>query len=123
LNELGVRIIAPVETNMVFIDPTPLGFDLAELQERALEGVANSAPIRLGGGSRLVLHIQTAEQTVDDLIALVRHLKEEKLASGFKEERDDEWYALGHIHASGSWTPTDKKLQPTILRKQQVKSY
>lgn len=34
-------------------------------------------------GSRLVLHIQTAEQAVDDLLGVFRDLAQEKKAAGF----------------------------------------
>ncbi|KAJ3001388.1 hypothetical protein NUW54_g6454 [Trametes sanguinea] len=39
-------------------------------------------PIKLGG-SRLVVHIQTSPKAVEDLLALVRQLAEEKKAAGF----------------------------------------
>ncbi|KAA1085628.1 Threonine aldolase [Puccinia graminis f. sp. tritici] len=34
---LGVRIAFPVETNHVFIDPSPIGIEIEELSRRALE--------------------------------------------------------------------------------------
>jgi len=37
----------------------------------------------LVGGSRLVVHIQTEDRAVDDLLALVRTIAEEKKAAGF----------------------------------------
>ena len=39
-------------------------------------------PIKLGG-SRLVVHIQTTEKAVDDLLEVVRSLAAEKIAAGF----------------------------------------
>jgi threonine aldolase len=39
-------------------------------------------PLKLGG-SRLVVHIQTAPEAVEEFLALVRELAEEKRKSGF----------------------------------------
>lgn len=76
LAQLGVRLLVPTETHMLWLDPSPLGFDIWVLVERAkLQG------LRLGG-SRLVIHIQTSGAAVQELIELVRELKEE-----FKEQR------------------------------------
>ncbi|KAI9066633.1 hypothetical protein FKP32DRAFT_1589330 [Trametes sanguinea] len=79
LREIGVDIIGPVDTCMVFFDPSPIGITLTELVERAR---ALPEPIKLGG-SRLVVHIQTSPKAVEDLLALVRQLAEEKKAAGF----------------------------------------
>ena len=54
----------------------------SELVEAA---AALPEPIRLGG-SRLVIHIQTSDAAVDDLLALVSKLAEEKKAAGFVPE-------------------------------------
>lgn len=40
------------------------------------------SPLLLGG-SRLVIHIQTSTQAVEDLIDLIRVLADEKVKSGF----------------------------------------
>ncbi|THH11363.1 hypothetical protein EW145_g685 [Phellinidium pouzarii] len=79
LEEIGCEITSRAETCMVFFDPTSIGVELAELIERA---AALPHPIRLSG-SRLVVHIQTAPETVDDFLTLVRTLAEEKRAAGF----------------------------------------
>lgn len=63
----------------MFFDPTTLGISYQELVTRASE---LPEPIRLGG-SRLVVHIQTSSQAVDDLIELIRVLAEEKAKAGF----------------------------------------
>ncbi len=63
----------------IFFDPTPLGISYVEIVTRAAE-LPN--PIRLGG-SRLVVHIQTAPETVDDFLALVRQLADEKKQNGY----------------------------------------
>ncbi|KAI0359177.1 hypothetical protein OH77DRAFT_1575929 [Trametes cingulata] len=79
LREIGVEITSGAETCMVFFDPSPVGISYVELVERAR---SLPEPIKLGG-SRLVVHIQTSPQAVDDLLALVRQLAEEKKAAGF----------------------------------------
>ncbi|CDO72439.1 hypothetical protein BN946_scf184977.g140 [Trametes cinnabarina] len=79
LREIGVDIIGPVDTCMVFFDPSPIGVSLTELVQRARD---LPEPIKLGG-SRLVVHIQTSPKAVEDLLALVRQLAEEKKAAGF----------------------------------------
>ena len=63
----------------VFFDPSTVGVSYAEIIERA---AALPEPIALGG-SRLVVHIQTTPQAVEDLLAVVRQLAEEKKAAGF----------------------------------------
>lgn len=79
LEDIGVRITSRAETCMVFYDPSPIGVSYAELVARASE---LPEPIKLGG-SRLVVHIQTAEDTVDDFLALVQQLAQEKKDAGF----------------------------------------
>lgn len=53
--------------------------DYAELVERA-EALPN--PILIGG-SRLVVHIQTTPEAVDDLLALLQTMADEKKTAGF----------------------------------------
>jgi threonine aldolase len=65
--------------HQVFFDPSTVGVSYSELVEAAAQ---LPEPIMLGG-SRLVVHIQTSEAAVDDLLALVRRLAEEKKAAGF----------------------------------------
>ncbi|KAA1468589.1 hypothetical protein DENSPDRAFT_833945 [Dentipellis sp. KUC8613] len=79
LRDLGVEITSPAETCMVFYDASPIGVDYSEITERASQ---LSDPLQVGG-SRLVVHIQTSEQAVDDFLALIRTLGEEKKAAGF----------------------------------------
>jgi len=78
LEELGARIVAPVDTCMVFYDPSPLGLRYDEILDRAAE---LSDPLILGG-SRLVIHIQTDPGAVDDFLQLVKVLAEEKKKAG-----------------------------------------
>ncbi|EPQ28059.1 uncharacterized protein PFL1_04386 [Pseudozyma flocculosa PF-1] len=65
LEKLGVRLTAPVETSMVFMDTSPLDIPISEL------------PIKLGGG-RMVCHHQIDPAAVDDLLALIAQMAEEK---------------------------------------------
>jgi len=79
LESIGVDITSRAETCMVFYDPTPLGLDFNEIADRAS---SLAEPLVLGG-SRLVVHIQTSEAAVDDLLSLIKQLAEEKRKAGF----------------------------------------
>jgi len=79
LEEIGVTILSRAETCMVFYDPSPVGTTFEEIADRAS---ALPEPLILGG-SRLVVHIQTSDSAVDDVLAVVRTLAEEKKAAGF----------------------------------------
>jgi len=79
LEDLGVRIMSPAETCMIFYDPSSIGVDYEEIGQR---GSALSTPLFLGG-SRLVVHIQTSEDAVNDFLNLIRDLAEEKRKAGF----------------------------------------
>jgi len=85
LEELGARIVAPVDTCMVFYDPSPLGLHYGEIIERAEQ---LPEPMVLGG-SRLVLHIQTSPKAIEDLLALIRTLAEEKKKAGFTPSQEN----------------------------------
>jgi len=78
LEELGARIVAPVDTCMVFYDPSPLGLRYDEILDRAAQ---LPEPIVLGG-SRLVLHIQTSSIAMENFLALIKKLAEEKRIAG-----------------------------------------
>lgn len=45
-------------------------------------------PIYLNG-SRLLMHIQTAGEAVDDFLCLMRRLKEEKVQAGWRGQQAD----------------------------------
>jgi threonine aldolase len=79
LEEIGVEITSRAETCMLFYDPSPIGLDYDEISKRAR---LLPKPITLGG-SRMVVHIQTDEEAVDDLLKVVRQLAEEKKQAGF----------------------------------------
>jgi len=82
LRDIGARILSPAETNMVFYDARHLGVEFDELTRR---GASLQEPLYVGG-SRLVIHHQTSEAAVDDLLTLIRELVEEKAKGGFKPE-------------------------------------
>ena len=63
----------------MFYDPSPIGVDYGEIADRAS---LLPEPLFLGG-SRLVVHIQTTEQAIDDFLSLVAQLAEEKKQAGF----------------------------------------
>jgi threonine aldolase len=96
LEELGVEIASRAETCMVsnltclattntystaqlFYNPSPLGLSYSEIAERASQLLE---PIELAG-SRMVVHIQTSEDAVDDFLDLIRQLAAEKQRAGF----------------------------------------
>ncbi|KAI0343911.1 hypothetical protein BDW22DRAFT_1355132 [Trametopsis cervina] len=98
LKDLGVKITSSAETCMVFFDATPLGISFEELVTRASE---LPEPITLGG-SRLVVHIQTAPKAVDDLIDLVRTLADEKVKAGFVPSAEAATTTGGNIYVRAS---------------------
>ncbi|KZO94988.1 hypothetical protein CALVIDRAFT_550216 [Calocera viscosa TUFC12733] len=78
LRDIGVGILIS-ETNMVFFDAPSVGIAYDELTKRA---ASLPAPLYVGG-SRLVIHYQTSEKAVDDLLDLVQVMAEEKRKEGF----------------------------------------
>ncbi|KIM32735.1 hypothetical protein M408DRAFT_20093 [Serendipita vermifera MAFF 305830] len=68
MESLGIRITVPVETCMVFFDPSPIGLTTEEI---AAKGEALDKPIKMFGGDRLAVHIQTSDEAIDDLLALI----------------------------------------------------
>ncbi|KAI9452085.1 pyridoxal phosphate-dependent transferase, partial [Russula earlei] len=79
LLDIDVEIVGSAETCMVFYDPSSIGASYAEVAERAGKLLR---PLSLAG-SRLVVHIQTTEQAIDDFLGVIRKLAEEKNAAGF----------------------------------------
>jgi threonine aldolase len=79
LEHVGVTILSPAETCMIFYDAGSIGTTYDEIAER---GAALPEPLFLGG-SRVVVHIQTSEAAVDDFIALIATIAEEKRKAGF----------------------------------------
>ncbi|KAG8220079.1 pyridoxal phosphate-dependent transferase [Butyriboletus roseoflavus] len=79
LEELGVGILCPAETCMVFFNPSTVGVEYGEVVKRA---AALPDPIALSG-SRLVVHIQTSSEAIDALLQLISELRDEKIKEGF----------------------------------------
>ncbi|PBL00843.1 hypothetical protein ARMGADRAFT_1006947 [Armillaria gallica] len=79
LEDIGVTILSPAETCMVFYDASSIGTTFDEIFER---GRNLPEPLILGG-SRVVIHIQTSEAAVDDFLALISDIAEEKKKAGF----------------------------------------
>ncbi|KAK0456306.1 pyridoxal phosphate-dependent transferase [Armillaria borealis] len=79
LEDIGVTILSPAETCMVFYDASSIGTTFDEIFER---GKSLPEPLILGG-SRVVIHIQTSEAAVDDFLALIGDIAEEKKRAGF----------------------------------------
>lgn len=92
---MGVRIILPVETNHVFIDPSPLGVDIWALCDRAQE-----IGIRMSG-SRIIVHVQITEDAVEDLLALVAKMKAEAQRDGKVPGQNPAWSQEGAKHIAG----------------------
>jgi len=65
--------------NKVFYNPSSVGTSYAEIAER---GKKLPKPLSLAA-ARLVVHIQTTEQAIDDFLGVIRSLAEEKKAAGF----------------------------------------
>lgn len=63
----------------VFFDPSTIGVDYGEVVRRA---AALPDPVALSG-SRLVVHIQTSSEAIDDFLRLINKLKDEKTKEGF----------------------------------------
>ncbi|KAH9947653.1 pyridoxal phosphate-dependent transferase [Amylocystis lapponica] len=78
LEEIGAHILSD-ETCMVFFDPTPIGVEYTEIMQRASN---LSEPLKIGR-ARLVVHIQTSPQAVEDFLRLVGELAQEKRDAGF----------------------------------------
>ncbi|BEJ15707.1 hypothetical protein CspHIS471_0503120 [Cutaneotrichosporon sp. HIS471] len=70
LKAAGFEISAPVDTNMVFWDATPLGLKIKDVIDAL---AAHPDPITIGS-NRCVLHHQTSPQAVDDFIDVVTRL-------------------------------------------------
>jgi threonine aldolase len=69
----------PSARNKVFYNPASVGTSYAEVAERATK---LPKPLSLAA-ARLVVHIQTTEQAINDFLELIRGLAEEKKAAGF----------------------------------------
>ncbi|KAF8649727.1 hypothetical protein AX16_005499 [Volvariella volvacea WC 439] len=94
LEDIGVKITSRAETCMVFYDPAPIGVTYEEIADKA---AALPQPLHLGG-SRLVVHIQTSEEAVNDFLGVVKGLADEKKAAGFVAPREGVSESYGDIY-------------------------
>jgi len=78
LKQTGVEILCRAETCMVFYDPAPIGVTYRQIIHRA--GTLPN-PVLLNG-SRLIIHIQTSDSAVDDLLKVIADLASERKARG-----------------------------------------
>ncbi|KAI9572666.1 pyridoxal phosphate-dependent transferase [Boletus coccyginus] len=82
LEDIGVGILSPAETCMLFYDPSTIGVEYWEVVERA---AALEKPIKING-SRIIMHIQASPKAVEDFLDLMKSLKEEKAKAGWMPE-------------------------------------
>ncbi|KAF8640347.1 hypothetical protein AX17_000019 [Amanita inopinata Kibby_2008] len=83
LEVIGVTILSRAETCMIFYDASSVGLNYGEITDRA-SALPNPLFLR---GSRIVVHIQTTEEAVNDLLDLIRQMAEEKKAAGFVRQQ------------------------------------
>ena len=106
LHDLGAKITVPCETNMVFFDPSALGFSQKQMFEHAS---AKDLPIVLRGGTRMVLHHQTSPAAVETIIDLVRRMKEEFASQAVPLSTEDS--AQSERFSQGLWDASAVKGQ------------
>jgi threonine aldolase len=63
----------------VFFDPSPIG---VSYQEIAVAAANQPIPIK-ASGSRMVVHLQTAPEAIEEILDVIRKLADEKRAAGF----------------------------------------
>ncbi|GAA6032176.1 hypothetical protein NBRC10512_000446 [Rhodotorula toruloides] len=103
LADLGAQLLLPVETNMLWLDPSSLGFSIADLAARA-----KTRGITLGS-NRIVVHHQITREACEDLVALVAELKDE-FKDRPKKEIDQE---QNRLYAEGVYS---RPIEPPIAR-------
>ncbi|ORY92241.1 pyridoxal phosphate-dependent transferase [Syncephalastrum racemosum] len=83
LQSLGVKLLLPCHTNMLFIDVAPMGIMVDELAAALKQ---KNIKISAFGGStisRVVLHYQITEQAVQDFMDVASELAAKAKANGF----------------------------------------
>ncbi len=93
---------AHTASSQVFYDASSIGATFDEIFER---GKNLPEPLILGG-SRVVIHIQTSEAAVDDFLALIGDIAEEKKKAGFVKPEINgthtkDVYVRRHLMAEG----------------------
>ncbi|KAG8856722.1 Threonine aldolase [Serendipita sp. 411] len=74
LSKIGVGITEPTETCMVWFDPSSVGLTTHQIGKRAAQ---LEQPIMIFESNRLVVHIQTSDEAIDDFLNLVQAMAEE----------------------------------------------
>ncbi|GAA5890016.1 hypothetical protein JCM6882_009200 [Rhodosporidiobolus microsporus] len=105
LADLGAQLLLPVETNMLWLDPSSLGFSIGDLAQRA-----KTRGLTLGS-NRIVVHLQITREAIDDLLAVVAELKEERKGAEFEKRWIDE--EQNQRFAKGAY---EGAIQPPIAR-------
>jgi threonine aldolase len=82
LESLDIKILLPVDTNMIFIDISRTGLTIADLAE-ALKVKNIKIFSNTGTTTRLVFHYQITSQVVDDFMQIASDLVQTKKKSGF----------------------------------------
>ncbi|GAA5879595.1 hypothetical protein JCM3774_004280 [Rhodotorula dairenensis] len=106
LVDAGVALDLPTETQMVWIDPAPIGITMRQLKHAARDRKQITMWEPRG---RLIVHHQVDPRAVEDLIDLVRELRNENLAGAeawLREtgaERADEIRRRSRMYAQGRW--------------------
>ncbi|KAI8356746.1 pyridoxal phosphate-dependent transferase [Choanephora cucurbitarum] len=82
LESLGIKLLVPVETNMLFIDTTMTGLTIADFAEalktKNIQIFSNPTTT-----TRLVLHYQITPQAIEDFMQVSTDLVQAKKKSGF----------------------------------------
>ena len=104
LKALGARLLVEAETSTIFYDLSPLNIDHDDLNDRAL---ALPQPIKLGG-ARIIVHIQTSEQAVDDLLELITTMKREEMEKGWVPQKVEDKMSAHEKNRTAA-TPLYKK--------------
>ena len=105
LSSLGIELTRCriVETNMLWLDPQSLGFNIADLAKRA-----KSRGITLGS-NRMVVHHQVTKEACDELLAVAREMKEECKNNNKKPIDQEQNMRFAH----GTY---ERAIQPPIAR-------
>lgn len=82
LESLGVRLLVPVETNMLFIDTALTGLTIADFAE-ALKTKNIHIFSSPSTTTRLVLHYQITPQAIENFMQVATDLVQAKKKSGF----------------------------------------
>jgi threonine aldolase len=92
LIKLGMRITIPVDTCMVWFDASSVGLQAVDIAQRARK---LEDGIEMFEDGRLVLHIQTSDRAIADLVNLVRTM--------VKERKEGNTHSLHNVPSKGAY--------------------